>query len=71
MSMMLELGFPSLFIKLVMRCVETVSYSVLINGIHSKPFQAAKGLRQGDPLSPFPFCYVNGTPIKTKEKFAK
>lgn len=38
-----------------MECVKTVNYTILINGNTSEPFNAAKGLRQGDPISPFLF----------------
>ena len=40
----------------VMACVSSVSYSININGIPSKTFEAAKGLRQGAPISPFLFA---------------
>ncbi|XP_021739514.1 uncharacterized protein LOC110705904 [Chenopodium quinoa] len=38
-----------------MGCVSTVSYFVLVNGFPSTPLAAKKGLRQGDPMSPFLF----------------
>nr|XP_016437896.1 PREDICTED: uncharacterized protein LOC107763904 [Nicotiana tabacum] len=38
-----------------MACISTVTYSVLINSRTIDPFEAKKGLRQGDPLSPFLF----------------
>ncbi|XP_059294598.1 uncharacterized protein LOC132047591 [Lycium ferocissimum] len=39
-----------------MQCVKTVSYSFIFNGVPTEPFPAAKGLKQGDPISPFLFA---------------
>ncbi|XP_019229886.1 PREDICTED: uncharacterized protein LOC109210864 [Nicotiana attenuata] len=57
-QVMIEMGFPERFVNWIMECVTTVNYTNMVNGETTPPFDVAKGLRQGDPISPFLFAIV-------------
>lgn len=53
--MMLQLGFATEWVSLIMLCVSFVSFSVLINRTSSGFFQPSRGIRQGEPFSSYLF----------------
>ncbi|XP_070029289.1 uncharacterized protein [Nicotiana sylvestris] len=57
-QVMIEMGFLARFVNWIMGCVTTVNYTIMVNGEHTSPFDVAKGLRQGDPISSFLFAIV-------------
>lgn len=57
-AMMRRLGFIEGWISMIMRCVSSVTYSVLVNGVFYGNIRPSRGLRQEDPLTLYLFLLV-------------
>jgi hypothetical protein len=54
-EMMRKLGFDNRWVNLLMSCVRTVSYAILVNGQPFGQIIPTRGIRQGNPLSSYLF----------------
>lgn len=70
----MDMGFPCFWVNLIMKCVQSVSFSILINGNLTPSLYPKRGLKQSDMLSPYLFVLcadvLSGLILKSQERGA-
>ncbi|XP_026410452.1 uncharacterized protein LOC113305650 [Papaver somniferum] len=55
LDMLDKFGFSQKFCQLISQCITTTQIDIQFNGSPCKPFISSRGIRQGDPFSPYLF----------------